>query len=823
MTDDGQRAVIALRKPSALVLAGPGCGKTHILARRVLYAHREYGIPFGHMACLTFTNRAAREMLERVSSLSSDAAADLFVGNLHRFCLRLLFENELIHHDSTILDDNEFEDYCRRTFGYTRQGEFERLARATRYLYQLKCDHPARVRLTNTDFTDDTLADALEYLEFKKKNNLIDFDEILMRAYTALRADTDRHLAAAYYPWVQVDEVQDLTALHLAIIDEIAGPASTRLYLGDEQQAIFSFLGAGGAALDALKERCHDAIYHLGNNYRSSPRLLDITNRLAHDYLGIAEGFLPVCRTVSTDAGEAWYYNTDRDTLPDVAAAWVSELSRRDDINTISVLVRTNQQGQEMSDVLTGRGIAHIFPGRNDVMRSTSFKTIWSHLSVALNDCRFQQWAEIIYRTKALKSLSDARRLVSELERVAFSPAGLLDLFAPSDCERLCSAVDAGTTVVVFDTETTGLDIANDDIVQLSAVRMRNGEVLEGQCFNVFIDSALPLPNKIGGAENPLLARYAAAERLCPAEAFSRFADFVGDDAVLAGHNTDFDMAMLRNNMTRRTVLTMPSWTQYGAPAIDSLRLARLLLPRERSYRLGALIGRLGLDGENTHTALDDALAAASLLRGLLPLARRVVGAHRGARSNAVVLKVARILAQNYKPLFDSTRKALMGPPSESRTSLSREVRRANAWFAKKVGAEPLRLRRYVVKLIDNVIVNPLVQKNFYTQLSANLNALLTYNEGDFFANNIVDERIRVMTIHKAKGLESDAVIVYDASRTPGRFEDYLRVLYVALSRARKVLVVGAGDNPGSTLDSLAEMFDRMSHSDIRRLVHRQS
>ena len=817
MLDDDQRAVIALRKPSALVLAGPGCGKTHILARRVLYA-RSCGVPFADMACLTFTNRAAREMLERVGALAGDTRDLPFVGNLHRFCLRLLFENELIHPDTTIFDDTELEQYCRSAFGYTKPYQAELLSKAARHIYQRNSGHPDAVCLTGGEFSPQTLADARKYIAFKQENNLIDFDDILLKAYTALRADSGWRLSNAYFPWLQVDEVQDLTALHLAIIDEIAGDDSTRLYLGDEQQAIFSFLGAGGAALEALKKRCKGNIYHLGNNYRSSRRLLEITNHLAADYLGIDRNFLPVCRRGEVAAGEARFYTADSDSLPEICSAWVRQLANRNDIGSIMVLVRTNRQGEIMSQALADKGIDHIFPGKNDVFRSAAFKTVWSHLAVVMNDCRMHQWVELIYRCRALKSLPSARRLVSELERHAFSPAGLLDIFKPTQCELLCAAVDENRPIVVFDTETTGLDIENDDIVQLSAVRIIGGRISD-EYFNVFIDSPLPLPAIVGGTANPLIEQYATERRLTASEALARFIAFAGDGTVLAGHNVDFDMAMLRNNIRRRTGLPVPQWAEYGAQALDSLHLSRLLHPRLRSYRLGALLETLEIEGLNSHTALDDARAAGRLLSSLIPEARRVLPAHRAVRANPAVLKVATRLSERYKPLYESTRARVYNAADRSAT-LAAEVMRADDFFVAMKATPPLRHRKYIGRLIDAVIVNPLTQRNLYMQLSANLNALLTFNEGDFFANNIVEEQVRVMTIHKAKGLESDAVVVYDANRGPGRYEDYLRVLYVAFSRARKVLVAGAGNYAAEPLDDISRMFDVMTRSDIRRLVH---
>ena len=86
----------------------------------------------------------------------------------------------------------------------------------------------------------------------------------------------------------------------------------------------------------------------------------------------------------------------------------------------------------------------------------------------------------------------------------------------------------------------------------------------------------------------------------------------------------------------------------------------------------------------------------------------------------------------------------------------------------------------YVTKLIDNCIVDKAITPRFGQQVSRHLFDLLSFNEADLFTNDIVNERLSVMTIHKAKGLEMDNVVVFDASRYQGEVADHARVLYVA-------------------------------------------
>ena len=91
-----------------LVLAPPGCGKTQILTERIRYAHDSEGVAYKDMLCLTFTNRAARGMIERITqNIADDDVSDVFVGNVHRFCSKFLFAEGLVAAESSVIDEDD--------------------------------------------------------------------------------------------------------------------------------------------------------------------------------------------------------------------------------------------------------------------------------------------------------------------------------------------------------------------------------------------------------------------------------------------------------------------------------------------------------------------------------------------------------------------------------------------------------------------------------------------------------------------------------------------------------------------------------------------
>ena len=314
--DPYQREVIDAQGGFHLVLASPGCGKTQILTERIRRAHDVEGVEYADMLCLTFTNRAARGMLERINANIADSGVgDVFVGNVHRFCSKFLFANGLVAAESSVIDEEDAVSILARYTGedeyfvlgdFRRRREYSLIFHLESMMHQIAMGHPKALR-SHTDcingddvkamqricsvcgrafdaaamvdiynnvetYRDMTAADtadygdriiiqrllqkmqlAQQYHQYKQQNHLLDFHDLLLLTYDALNADPEQTLYKRY-TWVQVDEVQDLNQLQLAIIKLLTARSyRTVMFLGDEQQALFSFMGAKIDTLTALK------------------------------------------------------------------------------------------------------------------------------------------------------------------------------------------------------------------------------------------------------------------------------------------------------------------------------------------------------------------------------------------------------------------------------------------------------------------------------------------------------------------------------------------------------------------------------------------
>ncbi len=823
MTDDKRDSIIRHRSGAALLLAGPGCGKTHILAQRVLYANNNYGVPFDQMLCLTFTNRAAREMIDRITNTIGSKPHGLFVGNLHRFCLQFLFANKLVPADTSVFDEEDSLEYLASEFRITSRTDTKRFYDVAAFLYQTSHDHPAPVcRHLNEAPSDKEIARAEAYAKYKADNRLIDFDDIILQSYTALISQEARGYEMTGYTWVQVDEVQDLTPLQLAIVDLVTSQRKRcLLFMGDEQQAIFAFLGAGGVALKQLKRLCAGNIFHLTRNFRAPDYLVELTNSVARDWLDADPALLPKAEKTLSLSDPLIAFGPENAAnscmlSASIAREWLAANKTED----VAILARTNAEASTVSDYLNRHGLAHFLVSQNDDFHGSAFKTLWAHLSAVANPLNMHAWARIIYQTHATTTLKSAREYVKALSAAALTPGDIfahLQRQAPSAIHRYAKAVNSPErTIIVLDTETTGLDIFRDDIVQIAALKIRGGKIVEGSQIDIFIETNRAIPRILGnGLRNPLPEIYDKAEKLPPAVAFGRLIDYIGTDDVVAGHNVAFDLAILAENISRRTNLLIPAELCPESMPIDTLTLSRLLYPRLRSHRLGFLLKHLGIEGKNSHMAADDTAATAMLLLHLKDRAETKLALQAKFFSGPGYMRVAEKLYQRYSSLYQDTSAQLLCD-SSGKNALLEELTRAYKYFLSKGYISEIRKFNYISDFIDAFVVDTDHYRNFREQVSQYLAELRTFRESDLYFNGVVNERLSVMTIHKAKGLEMDNVILYNTTDFHGLTEESTRVLYVGMSRAKKRLAVGFMQRPKKALAGVLDRFRLLSPDECR-------
>ena len=856
--DKYQVPVVEASQGYHLVLASPGCGKTHILAERIRYA-RERGVKYEDMLCLTFTNRAAREMTNRIQKVVGGDFSELMVGNVHRFCSKFLFEQGRIPADSAIIDDEEavsiIADYRNEdeegvTRDFNRYKGYQTIIFFQHFIYQMEHQHPWKYYLHPESFTDDDreavkhicasqkieydeqavvniyhhaqeymdeantpgldgkTADRIRvllwkmyyancYARYKEENHLFDFEDLLLYTYDIYRSDP----TCKRYPWIQVDEVQDLNGMQLAIIDLLTAEDNPMvMYLGDEQQAIFSFMGAKVETLTLLKMRCKGNIHHLQRNHRSPKYLLDVFNDYAEKQLKIDRELLPLSDndTKATSGDLRIIHSSTIEAEHKDITTEVLSLYEQNKEERTAVIVSANSDADRISEAMTEAGLTHFKVSGRDLFDTPDVKLLLAHLSVLSNEHNSIAWTRIMKGVRAFPSHALARRFNWKLKQLALSPSDFL--LYPESCytAEFLRAYNE-EEIVVFDTETTGLNVFQDDIIEIAAIRIKGGEVV-GEPLDLYIETDKPILPMLGDKENPMYAIYhekmSIGELLSPSDALRRFLAYVGSSPIL-GHNANYDYNILDNNLQRYCNDTMQA---HDIRCFDSLKLIRLLAPSLHSYKLESLLETFQLAGVNSHQAIDDVKATVSLVRLCAEKAREKQAQQAAFIRHPKVKPFANVLRSNYGECYQEAVNRLYKLSTDHEPALVSELSAAyNAFRSDGLINDIPRLDYILRYLRIDMLTDETVANALAPQLSQYVMDINTLKEADFCNSKSILERIYVTTVHKAKGLEFDNVIIFDAAdgrypnaynKTKQQDEEDARKFYVAMSRAKRRLFI---------------------------------
>lgn len=864
--DPCQAEVIAACGGFHLVLAPPGCGKTHILTERIRYAHEKEGVAYEDMLCLTFTNRAARGMMERIAdNITDDGVENVFVGNVHRFCSKFLFSNGVIPAESSVIDEDDGISILARFAGedeyvvlsnYAKRREYSDVFHLESMMHQIRHNYPKDLRVhpecispsdmaalrricevtkrpfdaeAMTDIYDhpDTYRDmaqsdttdygerqsilsllrkmtlAQQYRGYKKQNRLLDFQDLLLLTYDTLVADAETKTYRRY-PWIQVDEVQDLNPLQMALIKLLTSrPFHTVMFLGDEQQAIFSFMGAKMDTLSAIKERPACQLHHLSVNHRSPAYLLDIFNTYAAEVMNIDPALLPEVggnHNLTLTGNELKIvYSDNFDQEVRDCVQFASMLSINFPESTTAIVVNVNSDAEVLSQELHRCGIGHFKVSGTDVFSTPEVKLLLAHLGVLNNEFSFMSWSRLVKGLRVYEGNATARGFVRALFDRAILPSDLLRYDGTTTYLSRFVRHYEEDTIVVFDTETTGLNVFEDDILQIAAVKMRGGEVVEGSAFTVYIETDRPIPLMLGDIPNPIIEERKHHTLLSHADALRQFMEYA-DGCVLLGHNADYDYNILDFNL-RRYLPESDLRTSHPA-YLDSLRLVRLLHPELREHKLKYLLTVLGLEGTNSHLADDDVNATQNVVKHCYGKAKTKLEEQQRFLTDKRVVQRVETFRRNYRDTYLTALSRLYDTDDADtqKPVLVAEMLRFYDYAVKEGFVLEVDALRYIVAYLSADMIDAEAEPSLYAQLCSHMMEISTLKEADLCGSGSLGETIFVTTIHKAKGLEFDNVIVFDAidgripnfySRgNPRQLAEDARKFYVALSRAKRRLYV---------------------------------
>ncbi len=813
--DKAQQEVLNLKTGRHKVFAPPGSGKTELLSHRVRMAV-EQGVDPERMACLTFTNRAARVMTERMPP----SCNQVFVGNFHAFGIRFLMRHGHFSLGGAVLDEEDADLFVtdaldtvlvslresKRKKFLVRWGKgplidlakkFSRLetqrrldlpnsvveenqrllGRSSRSREAMKDKQPLLFRVMSRTYA--------KYVGLKKASMAIDFDDILSFTAHHLLVETNNSECPRLC-WVQVDEAQDLNAIQWLILNLHIDDKSHLVVLGDAQQSIFSFMGGSLSKLQT--ETAGFKEHTLEINYRSPAYLLRFYKHYANLVLNCPLQITAKDqRGVRDSAMQHLFYSDNKEERLAICREIIPDLGDRGE--SVAVLTRTNLDAVQFSMSLSSGGTRHFLVSKHDLFRKKNTKDFMALLAVLHNPSDRISWMRLLKLFGNLKTLKEARRITNELFAAAVNPldvlgeqGGVFDWYLG----RLAELVHRGK-LVVFDVETTGLDVHKVDIVQIAALELDRGKPTRSMELYLSTDQSLEATKGIHGIDEDKLAR----DGIDPRDGLARFVRFVGDMPLVA-HNIGFDWPVLCNNLRRAGLAPLDE----NSERYCSLKAAKALYPRAPRHTLESLIEFLKLSGVNSHDAMDDVRATGHLLLRIARDARKL--ARKARRVVKGKEEILTRFGRDLGPLMARLREAGRARVSfqdvfDAFSEHVKNIRPGYKWTFE--GEVRNKLLRHMNATCEPAFLSDL--------LGAHLRRYLLYREPDLILD---EDKLVVSTVHRAKGLEFDTVVIpcaventypfYRAviSRDPEEIAEEARVFYVALTRARRRLVITGHD-----------------------------
>ena len=392
-----------------LIIAGAGSGKTRTLTYRVARLI-ERGVPANSIALCTFTNKAAREMLQRVEHLVAERVNQVWGGTFHHLANRLLRDVAPVigyRSEFSILDAEDAKDLLgdcladgqagkrRKKLG-TRPGVLSGLLglsiNTLTPLDQIVLQQAPAL----AGKLDSLLEAARKYRDRKQRMNVMDFDDLLYNLHRALHDQQVGAGLAGRFEHVLVDEYQDTSPLQAALVDALAKPHGNPSVVGDDAQSIYGFRGADPDNILSFSERWPDAqIHKLKENYRSSPQILNLANAsITHNADQIQKTL-----TATRPDGELPAVVPVRDA--DMEAAFVAQrifdfVDQGIGLSDMAVLYRAHHHSMQLQVELTRREIPYLVRSGVRFFEQAHIKDVLAHLRLVLNPKEELSWLRVL-------------------------------------------------------------------------------------------------------------------------------------------------------------------------------------------------------------------------------------------------------------------------------------------------------------------------------------------------------------------------------------------------------------------------------------------
>ena len=853
-----QQQVINELNQNILLSAGAGTGKTNVLSYRVANILNKNRVNADEILCLTFTNKACRELKNRITSqLDFETANKITIRTIHGFAYQVITTTakkaQTIFKEFVIFDDEDQKTLIRQTIANFPKARALDIQYIVNCIEQLKQERALK-HIYTKDIEDDYTTIYHQHLKFNKtfnqqqNDNLtkffqfdglniiinyelalqqmhgLDYKDLIANAY---RLFQDENICSSWrkrYKYIMIDEMQDTSSFEYTMLENLF-PANNIMLCGDEFQTIYEWRGSNPQKiLTAFTEKYNPLIINFNENYRSTRLLLEMAyntlinlfhkETISHSYAknllskSSELGHKIELKQANSLANEAqWIFQNIVNLLPLVKTP-----------TQIAILVRQNNYLQNLT--LHLNYLANIYNQKNQetpihfiqidnirFFKRQEIKDVLSIMKYLINPNDYLSLQRILINLipnigiRTIKQISSAEYLQNGLRLSDFINAN----FQNPNYEPFSDLISAylSKDIIVFDIEGTGTDIFADNIIQLSAIKIRKGKKIAE--FNRYLKSDKP----VGDSEkvHHISDKYLQTHGENPKLVLQEFCQFI-QYAIITGHNIrGYDMDILNQNLLKYNLKPV----DFSNINFDTLDLVRRFYPNLPNHKLEFLSNHFQFETKSNHNSLDDVFATWELLHKLLEDKIIPTAKKRSELINKQKNKFIHV-AQIFQKLHNILNDNLL--LENLITQIVKEFDLVNIYKANATQDGAVRL--------ENI-------RNLFRLAKAELNShrgtngikeLLQYaslSNTDLDSLTSSHPKIPIITIHQAKGLEFDYEFLagmnddifpsYFSTRNGSITEEEKRLFYVAITRAKKALFLSSSGRPSRLLNYIPEQF----------------
>ena len=391
--NESQLKAILKTQGAVMVIAGAGSGKTRVLTNRIAYLIAEKNVLESNILAITFTNKAAKEMKERIYSLVGETSKYIWINTFHSMCVRILRQHiDLLGYNKnfTILDTSEQKTIIKNIVkelnlsedSYQPNNILKIISNSKNSMISVN-EMKAQARFGFMK----NVAEIYEYYQkYLKKNSVLDFDDLMLK--TIVLFEKHPEVLAIYqnkFEYIHVDEYQDTNVIQYKLIKMLSEVHKNICVVGDDDQSIYSWRGACSDNIINFEKDYEDVeVIFLDQNYRSNSTILDAANAVIKNNTDRKDKAL-WSENKGGDKITVYSAANDKDETDDIAKKILDLKAQDIDYKDIAILYRANYLSRSMENSCMAFGIPYKLIGSLKFLQRQEIRDLLAYMNVIVN------------------------------------------------------------------------------------------------------------------------------------------------------------------------------------------------------------------------------------------------------------------------------------------------------------------------------------------------------------------------------------------------------------------------------------------------------